>query len=97
MTDYTDFTEYTRTANAAVAEGLRQTTDIKLAATEVLKNLTSVLVPLTVSTLPGSEKIVPAIDTVVDRSFDIVAKLVEAQYEFGIAVLNQAKSAAASN
>lgn len=35
MTDYAD---YTRTANAAVAEGLQQTTEIKLAATEVLKS-----------------------------------------------------------
>jgi len=41
MTDYAD---YTRTANAAVAEGLQQTTEIKLAATEVLKSITSVLV-----------------------------------------------------
>jgi hypothetical protein len=94
MTDYAD---YTRTANAAVAEGLRQTTDIKLAATEVLKNLTSVLVPLTISTLPGSEKLVPAIDTVVDRSFDIIAKVVESQYEFGIAALDHVSSAASSS
>jgi hypothetical protein len=94
MTDYAD---YTRTANATVAEGLRQTTDIKLAATEVLKNLTSVLVPLTVSALPKSEKLVTAIDTVVDHSFDIVAKLVESQYEFGIAALNQVSSATSSS
>jgi len=73
----TDYTEYTRTANAAVAEGLRQITDVKLATTEVLHSLTSVLVPLSVALLPESEELVPAIDTVVDRTFDIVIKLVQ--------------------
>jgi hypothetical protein len=93
----TDYTEYTRTANAAVAEGLRQITDIKLATTEVLHSLTSVLVPLSVALLPESEELVPAIDTVVDRTFDIVIKLVESQYEFGVAGLDQLSSAAASS
>ena len=86
MTDYAD---NTRTANAAIAEGLQQTTEIKLAATEVLKSITSVLVPLTVFMLPNSEKLIPAIDIVVDRNFDIVTKFVEWQYEFGVAALNQ--------
>jgi hypothetical protein len=86
MTDYAD---NTRTAHAAIAEGLQQTTEIKLAATEVLKSMTSVLVPLTVFMLPNSEKLIPAIDTVVDRNFDIATKFVEWQYEFGIAALNQ--------
>jgi hypothetical protein len=86
MTDYAD---NTRTANAAIAEALQQTTEIKLAATEVLKSVTSVLVPLTVFMLPNSEKLIPAIDTVVDRNFDIVTKFVEWQYEFGVAALNQ--------
>jgi hypothetical protein len=40
---------------------------------------------------------VPAIDTVVDRTFDIVVKLVESQYEFGVAGLDQLSSAAASS
>ncbi len=93
----TDYTEHTRTANAAVVEGLRQTTDIKLAATRVLKSFTSVLVPLSVSMLPKSDELTPAIDTIVDRSFDIVAKLVEWQYEFGVAAVDQLGSAAASS
>ena len=93
----TDYTEYTRTANAAVVEGLRQITDIKLATTEVLQSLTSVLVPLSVALLPRSEELVPAIDTVVDRAFDIVVKLVESQYEFGVAGLEQLSSAVASS
>ena len=93
MTGYAD---YTRTANAAVAEGLRQTTDIKLAATEVFKSINSVLVPLSVFVLPNSEKLIPAIDTVVDRNFDMVTKLVEWQYEFGIAALNQLGSVASN-
>ncbi len=93
----TDYTEYTHTANAAIAEGLRQTTDIKLAATEVLKSLTSVLVPMSVSILPKSEELLPAIDTVVDRSFDILTKLVEWQYDFGVAALDQLGSAAVSS
>jgi hypothetical protein len=96
-TEYTDHTKYTRTANAAVAEGLRQVTDIKLATIEVLKSLTSVLVPLSISMLPKSEELVPAIDTVVDRSFDTVVKVVELQYEFGVAALDQLSSAAASS
>ena len=93
----TDYTEYTRTANDAVAEGLRQITDIKLATTEVLHSLTSVLVPLSVSMLPKSEELAPAIDTVVDRSFDVIVKLVESQYEFGVAGLEQLSSAVASS
>jgi hypothetical protein len=97
MTDYADYTEYTRTAHAAMAEGLRQATDIKLATIEVLKSLTSVLVPLSVSVLPKSEHLVPAIDTVVDRGFDTMVKLVESQYEFGVATLDQLSSAAASS
>ena len=93
----TDYTEYTRTANDAVGEGLRQITDIKLATTGVLHSLTSLLVPLSVSMLPKSEELVPAIDTVVDRSFDIIVKMVEWQYELGAAAVNQLSSAAASN
>ena len=92
-----DYADNTRTANAAIAEGLQQTTEIKLAATEVLKGITSVLVPLTVFMLPNSEKLIPAIDTVVDRSFDVIVKLVESQYEFGVAGLDQLSSAAAAS
>jgi hypothetical protein len=46
--------------------------------------------------LPNSEKLIPAIDTVVDRNFDIVTKFVEWQYEFGIAALNLVGSAASN-
>jgi hypothetical protein len=93
MTDYTD---NTRKATAEIAEGLRQTTEIKLAATEVLKSLTSIMVPLSVFALPNSEQLIPAIDAVVDRNFDMVTKLVEWQYEFGIAALNQLGSVASN-
>jgi hypothetical protein len=62
--------------------------DCNGATTEVLKSITSVLVPLSVFMLPNSEKLVPAIDAVVDRNFDIVTKFVEWQYEFGITALN---------
>jgi hypothetical protein len=93
MTDYAD---NTRKANAEIAEGLRQTTEIKLAATEVLKSLTSIMVPLSVFALPNSEQLIPAIDAVVDRNFDMVTKLVEWQYEFGIAALNQLGSVASN-
>jgi hypothetical protein len=92
----TDYAEYARTATAEIAENLRQTTEIKLAATEVLKSITSVLVPLSVFMLPNSEKLIPAIDTAVDRNFDIVTKFVEWQYEFGVATLNQLGSIASN-
>jgi hypothetical protein len=85
----TDYTTYARNATAEIAEGLRQTTEIKLATTDVLKSITSVLVPLSVFMLPNSEKLIPAIDDLVDRNFDIATKFVEWQYEFGIAALNQ--------
>jgi hypothetical protein len=93
MTDYAD---YTRTATAEIAESLRETTEIKLAANEVLKSVTSVLVPLSVFMLPNSEKLIPAIDAVVDRNFDAVTKFVEWQYEFGVAALNQLASVASN-
>jgi hypothetical protein len=93
MTDYAD---NARRTTAEIAEGLRQTTEIKLAATEVLKSLTSVMVPLSVFALPNSEQLIPAIDAVVDRNFDMVTKLVEWQYEFGIAALNQLGSVASN-
>jgi hypothetical protein len=35
----------------------------KLAATEVVNSITSVLAPLSVFMLPNSEKLIPAIDT----------------------------------
>jgi hypothetical protein len=92
----TDPADYTRTATAEIAENLRQTTEIKLAATEVLKSVTSVLVPLSVFMLPNSEKLIPAIDTVVDRNFSVITKLVEWQYEFGLAALNQLAFAASN-
>jgi hypothetical protein len=92
----TDATDYTRNATAAIKEGLEQTTEIKLAATEVLKSITSVLVPLTVFMLPNSEKLIPAIDTVVDRNFDMMTKFVEWQHNFGVAAVNQLGSIASN-
>jgi ABC-type branched-subunit amino acid transport system substrate-binding protein len=93
----TDYTAYTRNATTAVAEGLEQAKDINLATLEVIQNLTSVLVPLSVSMLPKSDKLVPAIDNVVDRTFSTVVKLVDSQYKFGATVLDQLGAAAASS
>ena len=92
----TDYTEYTRTANTAVTDGLNQAKDISLATIGVFQSLASVLVPLSVSMLPGSEKLVPAIDTVVDQTFSTVVKVVEAQYKFGADALDQLVSASSS-
>lgn len=92
----TDTTDYTRNATAAIKEGLEQTTEIKLAATDVLKSITSVLVPLSVFMLPNSEKLIPAIDTVVDRNFDMLSKFVEWQLDFGVAAVNQLGSFASN-
>jgi len=60
-----------------------------LSTSLLLKSITSVPVPLSVFMLPNSEKLIPAIDALVDRNFDIATKFVEWQYEFGIAALNQ--------
>jgi hypothetical protein len=92
----TDYTAYTRTATNAVAEGLQQAKDINLASLEVLQNLTSVMVPLGVSILPQSDKLVPAIDSMVERTFATVVKVVDAQYKFGATALDQLGAAAAS-
>lgn len=93
----TDFTDYTPTAKGAIADGLRQAKDINLASLEVFRSLTSFLAPLSVVMLPKSEELVPTIDTVVDRSFDTVVKVVEWQYGIGVAALDQLGSAAASS
>jgi hypothetical protein len=93
----TDYTTYTRSATTAVAEGLQQAKEINLATLEVLQNLTSVLVPLSVSMLPKSEKLVPAIDTVVERTFATIVKLVDSQYKFGATALDQLGAVAASS
>ena len=92
----TDTTDYTRNATAAIKEGIEQTTEIKLAATEVLKSITSVLVPLSVFMLPNAEKLIPAIDTVVDRNFDMMTKFVEWQQDFGLAAVKQLGSIASN-
>ena len=93
----TDYTEYTRNANTAVTESLSQAKELSLATIGVFQSLTSVLVPLSVSMLPGAEKLVPAIDTVVDRTFDTLVKVVESQYQFGAAALDQLNSLPTSN
>jgi hypothetical protein len=92
----TEYTEYTRTASAAVAEGLQQAKDIKLATIEVLKSLTSVLVPMSVALLPDSEKLVSTIDTAVERSFDTALKVVESQHQLGVTALDQWSTTVAS-
>ncbi len=92
----TDYSKYTSNANDAVAEGLQQAKDISFASIGVLQSLTSVLVPLSVSMLPGSEKLVPTIDTMVDRSFDTVTKVVESQYQFAAAALDRLRSVPSS-
>jgi len=93
----TDTTGSTRSVNAAIVEGLEQTEEITLAATDVLKSITSILVPLSVYMLPNSEKLTADIDTVVDRNFGMVTKLIERQYEMGFAALKQLGSVASSN
>ena len=93
----TDSTGPSRNVNAAIIEGLEQTEEITLAATDVLKSVTSILVPLSVYMLPNSEKIVSTIDTVVDRNFGMVTTLIERQYEMGFAALKQLGSVASSN
>lgn len=87
-------TDYTRSTNAAVADTLQQAKEINLAAIAVLKSLTSVMVPLGVSALPQSGKIIPTIDGFVDRGFDTIVKVVESQYHFGAAALEQLGAAA---
>jgi len=79
MTDYAD---NTRTPMLQSQKAPADNGD-QAAATEVLKSITSVLVPLTVFMLPNSEKLIPAIDTVVDRNFDIVTKFVECSTSLG--------------
>ncbi|HUZ69865.1 MAG TPA: hypothetical protein VMU65_09155 [Candidatus Saccharimonadales bacterium] len=93
----TDTTGSTRSVNAAIVEGLEQTEEITLAATDVLKSITSILVPLSVYMLPNSEKLTADIDTAVDRNFGMVTKLIERQYEMGFAALKQLGSVASSN
>jgi hypothetical protein len=93
----TDTTASTRNVNAAIVEGLEQTEEITLAATDVLKSVTSILVPLSVYMLPNSEKLTADIDTVVDRNFGMVTKLIERQYEMGFAALKQLGSVVSSN
>jgi hypothetical protein len=90
MTEHVDY----RTTTAAIAEGLDRSTEIALAATEVFKSITSVLVPLSVFMLPNSEALIPAIDKVVDRNFGIVLKVVEWQHGLGAAALDRLESLA---
>ncbi len=92
----TDYRKYTSTANDTVAESLQQAKDISLASIGVFQSLTSVLIPLSVSMLPGSEKLVPTIDTMVDRSFDTVTKVVESQYQFAAAAIDRLRSVPSS-
>jgi hypothetical protein len=66
------------------------------AATEVLKSITSVLIPLSVFMLPNRETLIPAIDKVVDRNFGIVLKVVEWQHELGAAALSHLGSVASN-
>jgi hypothetical protein len=90
MTQQADF----RTTTTAIAAGLERSTEIALATTEVVKSITSVLVPLSVFMLPNAETLIPAIDKVVDRNFGILLKVVEWQHEIATAALGHLGSAA---
>ena len=92
----TDTTAPRRNVKAAIVEGLEQTEEITLAATDVVKSITSILVPLSVYMLPNSEKVMSTIDTVVDRNFGMVTAMIERQYEIGFAALNQLGSVASN-
>jgi hypothetical protein len=83
-----------RTTTAAIAEGLDRSTEIALAATEVVKSITSVLVPLSVFMLPNAETLIPAIDKVVDRNYGIVLKVVEWQHQLAAAAIGRLGSLA---
>jgi hypothetical protein len=95
MTDNTTGTS--RKVNAAIVEGLEQTEEITLAATDVLKSITSIMVPLSVYMLPNSEKLTSELDTVIERNFDMVTTMIKRQYEIGFSALNQLGSVASSN
>jgi hypothetical protein len=92
MTEHVDY----RTTTAAIAEGIDRSTEIALATTEVVKSITSVLVPLSVFMLPNAEALIPAIDKVVDRNFGIVLKVVEWQHELATAALGRLGSLASN-
>jgi hypothetical protein len=88
----TDFTEYTEQASSGLKDGLRQAHDINVATIDVLRNLTSVMVPISVATLPNADKLVPTIDSAVTRGYDALLKAVEAQYEVAFKALGQLNS-----
>ena len=92
MTEHVDY----RTTTAAIAEGIDRSTEIALATTEVVKSITSVLVPLSVFMLPNAEALIPAIDKVVDRNFGVVLKVVEWQHELATAALGRLGSLASN-
>ena len=92
MTQHSEF----RTTTGAIAEGLERSTEIALATTEVVKSITSVLVPLSVFMLPNAETLIPAIDKVVDRNFGIVLKVIEWEHDIATAALGHLGSAASN-
>lgn len=92
MTEHVDY----RTTTAAIAEGIDRSTEIALATTEVVKSITSVLVPLSVFMLPNAEALIPAIDKVVDRNFGVVLKVVEWQHDLATTALGRLGSLASN-
>lgn len=92
-----DKTESSRSVNTAIVEALEQTEEITLAATDVFKSITSIMVPLSVYMLPNSEKLTTELDAVIERNFDMVTTMIKRQYEIGFAGLKQLGSAVSSN
>jgi hypothetical protein len=83
MTEYGE----SRTTTTAISDALDQSREIALAATDVLKSITSVMVPLSVFLLPNADALIPKIDQVVDRNFGVVVKVVEWQHDLGAKAL----------
>jgi hypothetical protein len=88
----TDFAEYTAQASTGLEDSLHQAHDINVATIDVLRNLTSVLVPMSVNALPNADTLVPAIDTAVARGYDALLQAVESQYDFAFKALGQLNS-----
>lgn len=81
-------------ANAVLVRGISEAQAINVGTIEVLRNVTAVLVPLSVSVLPNRQRLVPAIDRVVARGYDTAVRLVEAQYDLALSALSRVGTAA---
>ena len=81
-------------ANTVLVRGISEAQAINLGTIEVLRNVTSVLVPLSVAALPRNERLVPALDRVVARGYDAASRVVSAQYDLALAALDRVGTAA---